>query len=114
MPPKDGFAVLTAVARLAAEAASLEDLVPRLARIDSVVLYVVRADGEMEVTGHRIADITAGSSDAIDREARSRIICTVSSRSQIHGALWFTSSRPDAFSASHQILMEAVADLLVL
>jgi transcriptional regulator with GAF, ATPase, and Fis domain len=132
MLPIDGSAVLTAVARLAAEAASLEELVPRLAavvreaipferlhvlrldRTDSVVLYVVRADGEMEVTGHRIADASPSSSDAVDTKARSRIICTVGSRSSIHGALWFTSSQPDAFSAAHQILMEAVADLLAL
>jgi transcriptional regulator with GAF, ATPase, and Fis domain len=130
MLPVDGFAVLTAVARLAAEAASLEELVPKLSavvreaipferlhvlrldRMDSVVLYVVRADGEMEITGHRIADASPASGSAIDGEARSRIICTVSSRSSVHGALWFTSSQPDAFSAAHQILMEAVADLL--
>jgi len=132
MPPIDGSAVLTAVARLAAEAPSLEDLVPRLAasvrevipferlhvlrldRADSVVLYVVRADGEMEVTGHRIADASSGGTDAIDGEARSRIICTVSSRSKIHGALWFTSNQPDAFSAAHQILMDGIADVLAL
>ena len=132
MLPIDGSAVLTAVARLAAEAASLEELVPRLAavvrevipfdrlhvlrldRADSVVLYVVRADGEMEVTGHRIADASRGGDAAIDSEARSRIICTVSSRSKIHGALWFTSNQPDAFSAAHQVLMDGIADLLAL
>jgi transcriptional regulator with GAF, ATPase, and Fis domain len=132
MLPIDSSAVLTAVARLAAEAPSLEELVPRLAaavreaipferlhvlrldRADSVVLYVVRADGEMEVTGHRIADASTAGDAAIDREARSRIICTVSSRSKIHGALWFTSNQPDAFSAAHQVLMDGIADLLAL
>src|SRR5687768_11501931 len=132
MLPIDASAVLTAVARLAAEAASLDELVPRLAtivseaipferlhvlrldRVDSVVLYVVRADGEMEVTGHRIADAAAGSVDAIDTDARSRIICTVGNGTSIHGALWFTSTQPDAFSAAHQILMDGVADLLAL
>ena len=68
MLPIDAPAVLTAVARLAADAASLDELVPRLAttvseaipferlhvlrldRLESVVLYVARADGQMEVT----------------------------------------------------------------
>ena len=51
----------------------------RLDRAESVVLYVARADGELEVTGHRIADAAAGDADAIDADARSRIICTVGS-----------------------------------
>jgi two-component system response regulator AtoC len=132
MFPIDGAAVLTAVARLAADSGSLDELVPRLAtivreaipferlhvlrldRLESVVLYVVRADGEMEVTGHRIADAAAGAPDAIDTDARSRIICTVGNGTSIHGALWFTSSEADAFSAAHQILMDGVADLLAL
>src|SRR5688572_8360331 len=132
MLPIDASAVLTAVARLAAEAASLDELVPRLAtivseaipferlhvlrldRVDSVVLYVARADGQMEVTGHRIADASRAGDTAIDSEARSRIICTVGSRSTVHGALWFTSNYPDAFSAAHQILMDGIADLLAL
>jgi two-component system NtrC family response regulator len=132
MLPIDGAAVLTAVARLAAEAITLDDLVPRLATIvrdaipferlhvlrldrsDSVVLYVARADGEMEVTGHHIADAPGGDVDAMDANAASRIICTVGSGSSIHGALWFTSHQPDAFSAAHQILMDGIADLLAL
>ena len=132
MLPIDAPAVLTAVARLAAEAASLDELVPRLAtlvseaipferlhvlrldRVESVVLYVARADGQMEVTGHRIADAAAGDAGSIDPDARSRIICTVGSGASIHGALWFTSSQPDAFSAAHQILMDGIADVLAL
>ena len=128
----DAAAVLTAVARLAADAASLDELVPRLAttvrdaipferlhvlrldRLDSVVLYVVRADGRMEVTGHRIADAAADNPQTIDTDARSRIICTVGNGSSIHGALWFTSSQPDAFSAAHQVLMDGVADMVAL
>jgi transcriptional regulator with GAF, ATPase, and Fis domain len=128
----DSSAVLTAVARLAAEAATLTDLVPRLAavvreaipferlhvlrldRADSVVLYVVRADGELEVIGHRIADAGPAGEPEIAGDARSRIICTVGRGSSVHGALWFTSSQPDAFSAAHQVLMDGVADLLAL
>ena len=132
MLPIDVSAVLTAVARLAAEAASLDELVPRLAttvseaipferlhvlrldRLESVVLYVARADGQMEVTGHRIADASAGDAGSIDPDAHSRIICTVGNGASIHGALWFTSSQPDAFSAAHQILVDGIADLLAL
>src|SRR5688572_31233729 len=80
MLPIDSSAVLTAVARLAAEAASLDALVPRLAtivrdaipfermhvlrldRANSVVLYVARADGELDVTGYRIGDIDRANS----------------------------------------------------
>src|SRR5688572_22885615 len=123
--------VLTPVARLAAEAASLDALVPRLAtivrdaipferlhvlrldRADSVVLYVARADGQLEVTGHHITDVP-GDVDAIDGDSQSRIICTVGSGVSIDGALWFTSSKADAFSAHHQVLMDGIADLLAL
>ncbi|MBF8300818.1 MAG: zraR 9 [Acidobacteria bacterium] len=132
MPPMDSSAVLTAVARLSAEAATLADLVPRLAaivreaipferlhvlrldRAESVVLYVVRADGGLEVTGHRIADAGLSGEPAIADDVRSRIMCTVGRGSSVHGALWFTSSQPNAFSAAHQMLMDGVADLLAL
>src|SRR5688572_7438782 len=95
MPAIDSWAVLAAVARLVAEETALGDLVPRLAtlvgavipferlhvlrldRADSVVLYVVRATGEVEVTGHRIADAGPAHEPARDGGARSRIICTV-------------------------------------
>ena len=132
MLPLDSASVLTAVARLAAEAVTLTDLVPRLAavvretipferlhvlrldRSESVLLYVVRADGELEVTGHRIADTTAVGEPPIAGDARSRIICSVGRGSSVYGALWLTSSQPDAFSAAHQALMDSVADLLAL
>ena len=132
MLPMDSWTMLTAVARLAAETASLAELVPRLAavvreaipferlhvlrldRAESVVLYVVRADGEMEVTGHRISDERPAVEPSAAGDARSRIICTVGRESRVHGALWFTSSRPSAFSAVHQLLMDGVADLLAL
>jgi len=132
MPPLDSLSVLTAVARLAAEAATLTELVPRLAavireaipferlhvlrldRAESVVLFVVRADGELEVTGHRIADTESVGEPTVAGDTRSRIICSVGRGSQVYGALWFTSSQPHAFSAAHQVLMDGVADLLAL
>ena len=132
MLPLDSSSVLTAVARLAAEAATLTELVPRLAaivrevipferlhvlrldRAESIVLYVVRADGELEVTGHRIADTKSVGEPAVAGDARSRIICSVGRGSSVSGALWFTSSQPHAFSAAHQVLMDGVADLLAL
>ena len=132
MPLLDPSSVLTAVARLAAEAVTLTELVPRLAavvreaipferlhvlrldRAESIVLYVARADGELEVTGHRIADAESVSNAANAADERSRIICTVGRGSSIHGALWLTSTQPHAFSDAHQTLMDGVADLLAL
>ncbi|MBI4264488.1 MAG: sigma 54-interacting transcriptional regulator [Acidobacteria bacterium] len=126
----DASAVLTAVARVVADAPALVDLVSRLAlilrdaipferlhvlrldRADSVVLYASRASGEVEVTGHRIADPV--SEPPMDADARSRMLCTVRYGSGVHGALWCTSSRPDAFDAAHQSLLEGVSDLLAL
>jgi transcriptional regulator with GAF, ATPase, and Fis domain len=125
-------AVLTAVARLVAEAPTLADAVSRLAgalrgaipferlhvlrldRSDSVVLYVVRASGEMEVTGHRIADAGKATEPPLDGDARSRMLCTVRQGTQVRGALWCTSSRADAFNEDHQALLEGVSDLLAL
>jgi transcriptional regulator with GAF, ATPase, and Fis domain len=131
MPQPDSVAVLTAVARLVAEAPALADVVTRLAavlrdvipfdrlhvlrldRAESVVLYVVRASGELEVTGHRIAD--AGAPPPVpEGEARSRMICTVRQGSKVHGALWLTSAVEHAFTDAHQALMETIADLLSL
>ena len=124
----DSSTVLTAVARLVAEAPTLGDLVSRLAAVlrdsipferlhvlrldreDSVVLYVVRSSGEMEVTGHRIADPV--SEPPIDGSARSRLVCTVRQGPRVHGALWCTSSQLDEFSDDHQNLLESVSDLL--
>ena len=131
MPVMDSSAVLTAVARLVAEETTLVELVPRLAallrdaipferlhvlrldRAELVVLYVARPSGELEVTGHRIAD-TSVVAPALDIEARSRIICTVGRGSSVHGALWATSSVPEAFTAAHEVLMDSAADLLSL
>jgi transcriptional regulator with GAF, ATPase, and Fis domain len=132
MFPTDSSAVLAAVARLVADAPTLNELVPRLAaivretipferlhvlrldRTESVVLYVVRADGQLEVTGHRIADATAGAQSTPATDSRSRLVATVGHGSSVHGALWFTSSRSDAFATTHQTLTDRIADLLAL
>jgi two-component system response regulator AtoC len=128
----DTSALLAAVARLVSEGTGLADLVPRLAvllrdvapferlhvlrldRAESVILYVARPTGELEVTGHRIADAGSVATPELDADARSRIICTVGRGSNVHGALWFTSSAADAFSAADEAVMDSVADLLTL
>ena len=128
----DTSTLLAAVARLVSEGTGLAELVPRLAvllrdvapferlhvlrldRAESVILYVARPTGELEVTGHRIADAGSVAAPALDADARSRIICTVGRGSSVHGALWFTSSAPDAFSAEDEAVMDSVADLLTL
>jgi transcriptional regulator with GAF, ATPase, and Fis domain len=127
----DSLGVLTAVARVVGEGTPLAALVPRLAvllrdaipfqrlhvlrldRAESLILYIARPSGELEETGHRIAD-TGATTPAPDTDSRSRIICTVGNGANVHGALWFTSDEPDAFTASHEILMDSVADLLSL
>ena len=131
MAQLDPAAVLTAVARLVAEAPALADVVTRLTavlrdaipferlhilrldRAESVVLYVARASGELEVTGHRISEATAAPL-VPEAESRSRMICTVRQGTKVHGALWLTSADEHAFSDAHQALMESVADLLSL
>ena len=127
----DSLGVLTAVARVVGEGTPLAALVPRLAvllrdaipfqrlhvlrldRAESLILYIARPSGELEETGHRIAD-TGATTPAPDTDSRSRIICTVGNGANVHGALWFTSNEPDTFTASHEILMDSVADLLSL
>ncbi|MGH9254001.1 MAG: sigma 54-interacting transcriptional regulator [Vicinamibacterales bacterium] len=126
----DAPPLLAAVARLVADGMVLGELVPRLAvllreavpferlhvlrldRAESVVLYVARPTGELEVTGHRIADAGSAAAPAVDTNARSRLICTVGRGSSVHGALWFTSSAADAFTIAHEVMMDSVADLL--
>ncbi len=110
MSAVDSSAVLTAVARLVAEAPSLRDLVSRLAlalresvpferlhvlrldRAESFVLYVVSPDGDVTITGHRI-DGESIAIDADDANARSRILCTVRQGTRMHGAVWVSSSQ---------------------
>src|SRR5512139_2269780 len=98
--------VLPAVARVVAEAPTLADTVTNLARtlapaipferlhllrldrLESVVLYVARASGELAVTGYRIAD-QAEVADQ-DPEAQSRMLCPIRHGARVYGALWFT------------------------
>ncbi len=130
MVQPDSAAVLTAVARLVAEAPPLGDVVTRLAgivrdvipferlhvlrldRAESVVLYVVRASGELEVIDHRISD-SGEPADPSEADARSRIISTVQG-ARVRGAVWLTADAQDAFTPAHQWLMDGVADLLSL
>src|SRR5688572_6256453 len=100
----DPSGVVTAVARLVAEAPNLQDVVSRLAvtlgesipferlhvlrldRANSVVLYVARRDGALDVTGHHIGDANA-ETEPRDDSARSRMVCTVRQGARVHGAL---------------------------
>ncbi|HEX5110383.1 MAG TPA: sigma 54-interacting transcriptional regulator [Vicinamibacterales bacterium] len=130
MAGSDPSAVLTAVARLVAEARSLRDVVSRLATIlrenlpfdelhvlrlarhESFVLYSVKASGQIDVTARRIG--AGESAEPSYGNARSRLVCTVRQGTVIHGVLWLTSSIEGAFTLAHQTLIDAVADLLVL
>jgi len=129
MSKADSADVLATVARLVAEAPSLRDVVSRLAvslrasiaferlhvlrldRADSFTLYVARDSGEIEMTEHRVGD-AAPPLDVADDTSRSRLLCTVRQGSRVHGALWLTSSTPDAFAPSDQALVDSVVDLL--
>ena len=129
MTQADPAPVLTAVARLVAEAPSLRDVVARLAvtlresipferlhvlrldRAESFVLYVATAEGGLDVTGHRIGD-EGVPIDPADADTRSRILCVVRQGSRIHGAVWLSSSLEHAFTDVHQSLIDAVVDLL--
>ena len=125
----DPVDVLTSVARLVAEAPGLRDVVAglagalrvaipferlhvlRLDRADSFVLYVAGEAGDLEVTKHLVGD-PATQVDGVDGAARSRIVCTIRQGARVHGALWLTSSRDDAFCTAHHKLMDNVVDLL--
>ena len=125
----DPSAVLTAVARLVAEAPNLRDLVSRLAltlreavpferlqvlrldRAESFVLYVVSRDGDVAITSRRIdgASVAISADEAHDR---SRILCTARQGTRMYGAVWVSSSQEHAFTDAHQALLDAVVDLL--
>jgi len=125
-------ALLAGIARLVSEESSLEqtlsraaillhDAIPfdrlhvlRLDRTESVTLYVVRASGEIDVTGHLIGDAPSPSADAADAAEQSRLICTVRQGARVKGAVWLTSSQTNAFTDEHQDLLEAVGDLITL
>ena len=125
----DPSAVLTAVARLVAEAPTLRDLVSRLAltlrdavpferlqvlrldRAESFVLYVVSRDGDVSITSRRIdgASVAINADEAHDR---SRILCTARQGTRMYGAVWVSSSQEHAFTDEHQALLDSVVDLL--
>ena len=125
----DPASVLTAVARLVAEAPSLRDVVSRLAvtlresipferlhvlrldRAESFVLYVATTDGALDVSGHRIVD-EGVPIDPADASTRSRILCAVRQGARVHGAVWVSSTREQAFSDAHQGLLDSAVDLL--
>jgi transcriptional regulator with GAF, ATPase, and Fis domain len=125
-------ALLASLARLVSEESSLDvtlshvalllrDAIPferlhvlRLDRSESVTLYVVRASGEIEVTGHLIGDAQSTPADAGAGAERSRLICTVRQGARVKGAVWLTSNEAHAFTNDHQELLEAVGDLLTL
>jgi transcriptional regulator with GAF, ATPase, and Fis domain len=127
MPQPDTASVLTAVARLVAEAPGLRDASVRLAealhevipfdrlhvlrldRAESFVLYDVDQSGSVTVNEHRISD--AGGPPEPEG-ALSRLVCTVRQGARVHGALWLTATREAAFTPDHQALMDGVADLL--
>jgi transcriptional regulator with GAF, ATPase, and Fis domain len=124
--------LLAGIARVVSEESSLDttlsraavllrDAIPferlhvlRLDRSDSVTLYVVRASGEVEVTGHLIGDSGSTPADAAEGTEHSRLICTVRQGSQVKGAVWLTSGEPHAFTGDHQDLLEAVGDVITL
>lgn len=132
MSQGDFSAALLAAARLVAEAPTLSDVMSRLPgalrdaipferlhvlrldRAESVVLYAVRASGELEVTDHQIADAGPTAQPPIGPDARSRMVFTLRQGARVRGALWCTSSAPNAFDDAHQRLMEGVADLLTI
>jgi transcriptional regulator with GAF, ATPase, and Fis domain len=124
--------VLTAVARLVAEAATFEavvsglagilrDEIPfermhvlRLDRLDHVTLYSTGPGGDIEVATHRVADPGKRDDLTLEKDAASLLICPMRQGTRVPGALWFTSTRRDAFTAAHQTLLDATADLLAL
>jgi transcriptional regulator with GAF, ATPase, and Fis domain len=107
--------MLSRVAVLLREAIPFERLhVLRLDRADSVTLYVVRASGELEVTGHLIGDAGAAAAAPHDGNERSKLMCTVRQGSRVQGAVWLTSSEADAFNDEHQELLDTVGDVLTL
>ena len=106
---------------LSSAAAAMRAVIPferlhvlRLDRTDAVTLYVVRASGEVEVTGLLIGAVGDGTPDASAGAERSRLICTVRQGTRVKGAVWLTSAEANAFTGEHQEMLDAVGDLLTL
>jgi transcriptional regulator with GAF, ATPase, and Fis domain len=128
--------VLVALARVVSDAASLKEVVARLAetlrdsipfqrmhllrldRAHSVGLFTVRSSGELDVTEHRIPDMSEADGlrpgPSIEPHAKSVLICPLRQGARVLGVLWFASDEPDVFGASHNTLLESVADLITL
>ena len=106
---------LSRFAVLLREAIPFERLrVLRLDRADAVTLYAINASGEIDITGLLIGDAPAAPEEAADGVERSRLICTIRQGARVKGAVWLTSSAPDAFTEAHQELLEPVGDLITL
>jgi transcriptional regulator with GAF, ATPase, and Fis domain len=123
--------VLTAVARLIAEAPALRDVIGRVAvalreaipferlhllrldRPESFVLYTADPAGQLSEEGHKIID-SDEAGVAADEGARSKLIATVRQGTRVYGALWLTSAADGALVPEAQPVLDAVAELLVL
>jgi len=130
--PRDFSSILAALARAMAAHADLGAIIVRVAELtrdvipfehlhllrldtpEEVVRYSVHGEAEAEVVATRVAardlDATAVSVDVT--ETKAFILCPLRSGARVNGALWFTSSAADAFSAGHQQMADAIADLL--
>jgi transcriptional regulator with GAF, ATPase, and Fis domain len=75
------------------------------------VLYVARDTGDIDVAKHLVGD-PATQVDQVDAAVQSRIVGAIRQGARVHGALWLTSSRENAFCDAHQTLMDGVVDLL--
>src|ERR1041384_7316990 len=96
---------LSRAAVLLHEAIAFERLhVLRLDRTESVALYVVRASGEVDTTGHLIGDAPSPSVAAPLSAEQSRLMCTVGQGSHVKGAAWLTSSEANAFTDADHAL----------
>ncbi len=139
MPPADAHSVITAVARVVADAHPLPDVVSALAshlrpvvpfdrmhllrldRADTVTLLTARATGEVDSAVHKLADAAAiaqsGPGQAghpIDPNAHSVMMCPLRHGPRVLGALWFTADAPGRFDAHHTALIEELSDLIAM
>src|SRR4051812_38862648 len=123
--------VLTTVARLVADAPALRDVIGRVAlalretlpftrlhllrldRPESFVLYLADPDGSVQEESHRFVDSDEPAGPP-DSDAAARVITTIRQGPHVFGALWATSSTPNAFGEDAPALLEAISDLLVL
>jgi len=139
MPPADVHAVITAVARVVADAHPLPDVVSALAthlrpvvpfdrmhllrldRADTVTLLTAHASGEVDSAVHKLADAAviaqsggAQGSTPLDPDAHSVMMCPLRHGQRVLGALWFTADAPGRFDASHTALVEDLSDLIAM